>query len=142
MVGLSLNIPSSVVRPALASLLMGFAVREIYILVLPFFLSNSLATTISLLGGVIIFIPLAVITGSVRSEDLKSLPKIGAKAAVLLAAYENRRDSLLSKITDTRKVNKRLSAWEKENPMRKSLLEFMKSWTVVWPEGWCRQNAV
>ncbi|MFZ5631932.1 MAG: putative polysaccharide biosynthesis protein [Bacillota bacterium] len=98
MVGLSLNFSSSVLRPGLASLLMGLAIWQVYRWAMALSNHNSLSTTAALLAGLVIFPVLAVLSGSVRPEDLKSMPRVGPRAASLLSAYENRRDRLLAKI--------------------------------------------
>lgn len=97
MVGLSLNFSSSVLRPALSALVMGLAARQVYLCAMALSGHNSLSTTAALLAGLVTFPVLAVISGSVRPEDLKSLPRIGPRAAALLASYELRRDKLLKR---------------------------------------------
>jgi len=97
MAGIKIDLPpSSVLRPAAASLLMGLAVREAYNLGKALSDSNSLATLGAMLVGMAAFPVLALLTGSIRPDDLKSLPRIGSRAALLFTAYEARRDSLLT----------------------------------------------
>jgi len=75
---------------------MGLAVREAYNLGKALSDSNSLATLGAMLVGMAAFPVLALLTGSIRPDDLKSLPRIGSRAALLFTAYEARRDSLLT----------------------------------------------
>lgn len=98
MVGLEFNLTASLLRPGLASLLMGLAVRKTYWNTLPFLGHEYLATMAAMLVGLAAFPALAVLTGSIRPNDLRSMPRIGSRAAPLLEAYESRRDKLLKKI--------------------------------------------
>ena len=98
MVGLDLDIRHSLLRPGLASLLMGLAVRKAYWWSLPLFGHEYLATGAALLVGVLSFPLLGVITGSIRQDDLKNIPRLGPRLLPLLQAYEARRDKLLERI--------------------------------------------
>ncbi|MCL6611996.1 MAG: polysaccharide biosynthesis protein [Peptococcaceae bacterium] len=97
MTGLDVDFAASVARPALASLLMGLAAREVYRLSLPLINHEYLATTAALLAGVLVFPVLAALTGSIRPDDLKNMPGIGPRAAGLLRAFEALRDRILGK---------------------------------------------
>lgn len=97
MLGLDINILSSALRPAIASLLMGLAAREIYRWCIVLTDSNSLSTLAAMAAGVALFPVLAAVTGSIRPDDLRSIPKVGNKAAQLFSKYENLRDRLLGK---------------------------------------------
>ncbi len=97
MVGLKIDFSSSVVRPGLAALLMGMAVREVQRLSLPLFGHDYLATIAAMLAGALIFPVLAAILGGIRADDLKNMPGIGSRAAAILLAYEKRRDRFLGK---------------------------------------------
>lgn len=99
MVGLDINIPASLLKPGLASLLMGLAVREVYRCTLPVLGGHDyLATVAAMLTGVLAFPVLAVLLGGIRPDDLRGLPAIGPRAAGLVTAFEARRDRLLSRI--------------------------------------------
>ena len=100
MVGLNVNIPSAVLRPGAASLLMGLAVFQLYRWGLALLGHAYLATVAAILGGAVIYPVLAVVMGAVRSDDVKGLPRIGSRAATLLTAYETRRDRLVSRLRD------------------------------------------
>ncbi|MFZ5652760.1 MAG: putative polysaccharide biosynthesis protein [Bacillota bacterium] len=95
MVGLSFNIPSSVLRPAIASLLVGLAAREVYRWCIMLTDSNSLSTLAAMAAGVALFPVLAAVTGSIRPDDLRSIPRVGNKAAQLFSKYESFRDRLI-----------------------------------------------
>ncbi len=95
LVGLDMDFSRSVLRPGLASLAMGLAVREAYRWGLGPLGHEYLATAAALLAGVLFFPFLAVLSGSINSSDAKGLPVVGPRAAALLAAWESRRDRLL-----------------------------------------------
>jgi stage V sporulation protein B len=96
LVGLNVNIPSAVLRPGIASLLMGLAVFQFYRWGLDLLGHAYLATIAAILGGALLYPVLAMLLGAVRSDDIKGLPKIGGRAAALATAYESRRDRLLA----------------------------------------------
>jgi len=97
MTGLSMEFTAPILKPALASVVMGLAVREIYRLCMFLWPSNSVATAAAILGGMVIFPVLAVAAGCIRSNDLKSIPQIGNRASALLELYERKRDRLLGR---------------------------------------------
>ncbi|MCL4440812.1 MAG: polysaccharide biosynthesis protein [Firmicutes bacterium] len=98
MVGLNVNIPSAVLRPGIASLLMGLAVFQLYWWGMALLGHAYLATIAAILGGAVIYPVLATVMGAVSSDDVKGLPRIGSRAAALLTAYESRRDRLVSRL--------------------------------------------
>lgn len=98
MVEVRINFLSLVYRPAVASLLMGLAVFKIYWWALPLLGHEYLATITALLAGLFLYPLLAPVLGAIHSEDLRGLPKIGHRASSLLAAYEGRRDRLVSRL--------------------------------------------
>jgi len=78
---------------------MGLAVREVYRCTLPLLGGHDyLATVAAMLAGLLAYPVLAVLLGGIRPGDLKGLPAVGPRAAGLVAAYENRKDRLLSRI--------------------------------------------
>lgn len=98
MVGLNLNISSVFIKPALASLLMGLAAWKTYEWALTLLGHEYLATTAAILAGFIVYPVLAFIFGSVKSDDVKLVPRIGTRAAAILYKFETGRDSLLARM--------------------------------------------
>ncbi|MHB8157235.1 MAG: putative polysaccharide biosynthesis protein [Desulfocucumaceae bacterium] len=99
LVGININIPSTVLKPALASLLMGLAVWKAYGWGLALLNHEYLATIAALLVGMVTYPVFALVSGSVRPDDVKSIPRIGLRAASILSSYESHRDKLLSKLS-------------------------------------------
>ncbi|MHB8917203.1 MAG: MATE family efflux transporter, partial [Desulfocucumaceae bacterium] len=97
-VGLDIDFSHSVLRPGLASIIMGLGVWEAYRLGLPLLGHQYFATMAAMLAGLVLFPVLAVLSGSIRPEDLKIIPGIGSRASNLLTAYETRRDRFWAKI--------------------------------------------
>ncbi|MFZ5596761.1 MAG: putative polysaccharide biosynthesis protein [Bacillota bacterium] len=89
MVGIDFNILSSFFRPALSALIMGLAVQQIHSWSMTLFHHSYIATIIALISGMIIFPILAMVSGSVSPEDLRSVPGIGGRAANLLSGYNS-----------------------------------------------------
>lgn len=96
MIGLKLNFVSSVLKPGLASLFMGLAVLKVYQWTQMTFTQDYLPTLAALLSGALLYPLLAILSGSVRSNDLASVPRIGVRLSKILAVYENRIDRLLA----------------------------------------------
>lgn len=98
MVGLDIDFSHSVLRPGLASVIMGLGVWEVYRLSLPLLGHQYFATMAAMLAGLVLFPVLAVLSGSIRPEDLRSIPGIGSRAFTLLTAYETRRNRFWARI--------------------------------------------
>ncbi len=97
LVGFSFNIVDGLLRPGLATAVMALGVWQIYGIALSITGYNTPASLIAILAGMIIYAGAIVVIGGVNSEDVKRLPKIGRRAALLLEAYEKRKNSILNR---------------------------------------------
>ena len=68
---------SDVWRPLAASLAMAATVIPTYYFSLGQLNSNSLATLVAIALGGIVYVVVILLTGGVRSQDIRKLPKIG-----------------------------------------------------------------
>ncbi len=67
---------------------MGAAVLGVYSLAYPALQSNTLATMLAIMAGVVVYGAAVVLTHTVRSEDVAGMPKIGKKLAALIDAAD------------------------------------------------------
>ncbi|GBF34617.1 stage V sporulation protein B [Desulfocucumis palustris] len=97
LVGFSFNIADGLLRPGLATAVMALGVRQIYGLAHSITGHNAPASLLAILAGMVIYAGVIVIIGGVNAEDVRRLPKIGRRTALLLEAYENKKNSIINK---------------------------------------------
>lgn len=98
MVGFNFDFVNSFIKPGIAALLMGLAVKETYLLVFLASAHTNMATISAILVGVVVFPVLVLIFGSINPDDLKSVPKIGPKIYTLTMNFEAKKAKLLAKL--------------------------------------------
>ncbi len=67
------------IRCFISAGIMGAAVYATYWALFPVIHSNTLATLVSILVGILVYAVSIVLTGTVKADDVESLPKIGSK---------------------------------------------------------------
>lgn len=72
------------VKIFIAAAVMGAAVLGTYQLVFPVLHSNTLATLAAIMAGMVVYSGAVIVTRAVRADDVRGIPKIGGKAAVLV----------------------------------------------------------
>ncbi len=71
--------PGHTIRCFISAGIMGAAVYATYWVLFPILHSNTLATLVSILIGILVYAVSIVLTGTVKAADVESLPKIGSK---------------------------------------------------------------
>jgi stage V sporulation protein B len=98
MVGLEIDLLNSLIKPGIASLIMGLTARKTYLLVLTGAESSNIAIISAVLVGAIIFPILIILSGCLHPEDLKMLPRIGDKIQVLINTVQEKKSKLLARL--------------------------------------------
>ncbi len=88
LIGFSFPVVRGLLRPALATAIMGLAVWKIYACTLAGLHSYILAILISIVAGAVIYGLAVILSGALNSEDAQKLPKIGRQAAGIIRRWE------------------------------------------------------
>lgn len=67
-----------------ASVIMGAAVYGVYHTAFSFMKGNTAATLLAILTGMAVYCAAIILTHAIRAEDVKSIPRIGTRAAALI----------------------------------------------------------
>lgn len=86
-IGPVLDIRGMFLKPSLAALAMGPAVRGIYLLVLATFGRNSIATLSAIAGGAAVYGLVLLLVGGITARDLEFMPRFGPRMTVILRRF-------------------------------------------------------